>query len=122
MARFARLVIPNYPHHITQRGVRSMDIFSDSQDREAYLSYLKEESARSGMKILAWCLMPNHVHLIAVPENENSLARSPVDYPWSSARYNCGDVDNDPLLRERSLPEMVDNWSASLETTDEEQD
>jgi len=64
MARFARLVIPNYPHHITQRGVRSMDIFSDSQDRETYLSFLEEESARSDVTVLAWFLMTNHVHLV----------------------------------------------------------
>jgi REP-associated tyrosine transposase len=177
MARFARLVVPNYPHHITQRGVRSMDIFSDSQDRETYLSFLEEESARSGVNILSWCLMTNHVHFIAVPQKEDSLARSvgeahrrytryknfqqnvrgylfqgrfgscvldethllfagryvernPVaagmvknatDYPWSSARYNCGVVEQDPLLRERSLPEMVGDWSTFLEITDEEQ-
>ncbi|SEA84812.1 REP element-mobilizing transposase RayT, partial [Desulfuromusa kysingii] len=76
MARFARLVIPTYPHHITQRGVRSMDIFADDQDRLTYLQVMAEHAELSGVTFLAWCLMTNHVHLIAVPENENSLARS----------------------------------------------
>lgn len=87
MARFARLVVPGFPHHITQRGVRSMDIFSDSEDRIKYLSFLKEESARSGMDILAWCLMTNHVHFIAVPEKENSLARSVGEAHRRYTRY-----------------------------------
>ncbi len=76
MARFARLVVPNYPHHITQRGVRSMDIFAGDQDRLTYLQVMAEQAELSGVTFLAWCLMTNHVHLIAVPENEESLART----------------------------------------------
>ncbi|WP_321390544.1 transposase [uncultured Desulfuromusa sp.] len=66
----------NYPHHIVQRGVRSMDIFSDDQDRLAYLQMMAEEAEFSGVTFLSWCLMTNHVHLIAVPEHEDSLART----------------------------------------------
>jgi putative transposase len=76
MARLARLVVPGYPHHITQRGVRSMDIFAGDQDRQQYLRCLHEEAARFGVAFLGWCLMTNHVHLIAVPEREDSLARA----------------------------------------------
>lgn len=76
MARFARLVVPNYPHYITQREVRSMDIFADDQNRVTYLRIMAEENERSGMTFLFWCLMINHVHLIAVHENEESLART----------------------------------------------
>ena len=76
MARFARLVVPGYPHHITQRGVRSMDIFADDRDRQTYLQYMVEEAERCGITFLGWCLMTNHVHLIAVPEQEDSLARA----------------------------------------------
>lgn len=75
MARISRIVVPGYPHHITQRGVRSMDIFDSDADRRAYLSFLTEETERAGMDILAWCLMTNHVHFVAVPYSETSLAR-----------------------------------------------
>ena len=75
MARISRLVIPGYPHHITQRGVRSMDVFTDDRDRLSYLQFLAEETEKAGVTILAWCLMTNHIHLIAVPERENALAR-----------------------------------------------
>ena len=76
MARFARLVIPGLPHHVVQRGVRSMDIFADDHDRTLYLRLLSEEAKRFGLVFNSWCLMTNHVHLIAVPENDNSLARA----------------------------------------------
>ncbi len=70
MARISRIVVPGYPHHITQRGVRSMDVFHSDEDRRQYLQFLSEEAARFGVDILAWCLMTNHVHFIAVPDNK----------------------------------------------------
>lgn len=75
MARISRLVVPAYPHHVTQRGVRSMVVFDSDDDRRTYLAFVSEESQRYGVIILAWCLMTNHVHFIAVPSTENSLAR-----------------------------------------------
>ncbi len=50
------------------------------------------------------------------------MVSSPVDYPWSSARYHCGISDRDPLIKSPLLPEMVDNWSNFLQTTDEKQE
>ena len=76
MARISRLVVPKYPHQITQRGVRSMTIFQTDEDRRAYLQFLAEEAERFGVEILVWCLMTNHVHFIAVPQNGDSLARA----------------------------------------------
>ena len=75
MARLARVVIPSIPHHITQRGVRRMKTFFDDEDYETYLSLMKAWCLSSGVEIWAYCLMPNHVHLIAVPEQADSLAR-----------------------------------------------
>ncbi|MSM38134.1 MAG: transposase [Geobacter sp.] len=75
MARISRIVVPGYPHHVTQRGVRSMDVFHSDEDRRAYLAFLSEEAARFNVEILSWCLMTNHVHFIAVPNSETSLAR-----------------------------------------------
>lgn len=75
MPRISRIVAVDYPHHITQRGVRSMDIFHSDQDRERYLQFVKEETQKCEIAVLAWCLMTNHVHFIAVPHGENALAR-----------------------------------------------
>ena len=76
MARIPRVVVPDYPHHVTQRGVRSMAIFIDDEDRQAYLRFMASQCERFGVEILAWCLMTNHVHLIAVPSKEEALARA----------------------------------------------
>jgi len=76
MARLPRLVVPGYPHHLTQRGVRSMAVFTSDDDRISYLSFVAEECKRHGVEVLAWCLMTNHVHFIAVPKAEQSLARA----------------------------------------------
>ena len=76
MPRMSRLIVPAYPHHVTQRGVRSMDIFPDDDARWAYLQFLSEEAKRFGVQFLSWCLMTNHVHFIAIPENLQSLARA----------------------------------------------
>ncbi len=75
MARIARIVVPGMPHHVVQRGVRRMDVFFSDDDRQAYLDLLAEQGRRFGVRYLAWCLMTNHVHLIAIPEQEESLAR-----------------------------------------------
>ncbi len=75
MARISRVIAIGYPHHITQRGVRSMDIFRSDADRHLYLQFVKEESDRFGVEVLSWCLMTNHVHFIALPRNETSFAR-----------------------------------------------
>jgi len=52
-----------------------MDVFADDGDRLAYLKLLAEETRKAGVTIFCWCLMSNHIHLIAVPEEEKSLAR-----------------------------------------------
>ena len=76
MGRLARVVLPKVPHHITQRGVRSMPIFWNDDDRKEYLWLLKEHSEANGFEILAYCLMDNHIHLLGIPDKEESLRRS----------------------------------------------
>ncbi len=76
MVRIPRLVVPDYPHHVTQRGVRSMDIFRSDEERRAYLHFVAQETGRFGVEILAWCLRSNHMHFIAVPKRTDSLARA----------------------------------------------
>ncbi len=76
MARIARIAAPNFPYHITQRGNRSQEVFFSKIDYQEYLRFLGKYSNKFKLKILSYCLMPNHVHIIAVPENNNSLAKA----------------------------------------------
>lgn len=76
MARQARIVLPDTPHHITQRGNRGEPVFFEKADYEAYIDFLAEECADKGVAIWSWCLMANQVQLIAVPQKEHALARA----------------------------------------------
>jgi REP element-mobilizing transposase RayT len=67
MARLARVVVPGVPHHVTQRGNRRQETFFGEEDYAAYLALLGEWCGRCGVAVWAYCLMPNHVHLIVVP-------------------------------------------------------
>ena len=73
MARIARIVVPNLPHHIVQRGNRRMPVFFNNRDKEFYIKLLKECALKAGIEFWAYCLMDNHVHFIAVPEREESF-------------------------------------------------
>lgn len=73
MARIARLVIPGVPHHVTQRGNRKEKVFFEEGDYARYLAFLKEGAEKSGTSVWAYCLMPNHVHIIAVPGHADGL-------------------------------------------------
>jgi len=75
MGRIARVVVPDTAHHLTQRGNHQQDVFFQDRDREMYLRILGDNCPRAGLRILAYCLMSNHVHLVAVPEREDSLAK-----------------------------------------------
>ena len=76
MARLARIVVPGMPHHVTQRGNRRQETFFRDDDYRAYLSLLVEWCRRYDTRVWAYCLMPNHVHLIVVPDRPDGLARS----------------------------------------------
>ncbi len=71
MARMARVIVPGYPHHITQRGNRRQWTFFCDADHVAYLELMAEWCHKHSVEIWAYCLMPNHVHLIAVPATES---------------------------------------------------
>lgn len=73
MARIARVVAPGVPHHVTQRGNRRQRVFFSDDDYRTYRGLLAESCRAAKVKILAWCLMPNHVHLILVPSDEDGL-------------------------------------------------
>jgi len=74
MPRNARVVAPGLPYHITQRGTNRQRVFFTVADRSLYLRLVRENQAEAGVRILAYCLMTNHVHFVAIPEREDSLA------------------------------------------------
>ena len=74
MPRAARIVIPGCPHHITQRGNNRQDVFFTDDDRVTYLKFLRNAARRCGLRIEGYCLMTNHVHLVATPAAADSLA------------------------------------------------
>jgi len=76
MARLARVVVPGIPHHITQRGNRRMKTFFSEADYREYLHLMAQWCNRRNVQIWSYCLMPNHVHLIAVPGAEDSLHKA----------------------------------------------
>ncbi len=75
MPRFRRLVVPDCPHHIIQRGNRRQRVFFCDADKDFYLRLLKRQSHQTGISFLAYCLLENHVHFIAVPKTEYSFAK-----------------------------------------------
>ncbi|MGD0900924.1 MAG: transposase [Thermoguttaceae bacterium] len=76
MPRLARSVVPGLPHHVTQRGNRRQQTFFCDDDYTAYLELMSEWCAERGVEVWAYCLMPNHIHLVAVPQSEDGLARA----------------------------------------------
>jgi putative transposase len=73
MPRYARLVVSGFPHHVTQRGNRRQATFFGESDCALYLRLLRAGCDKAGTRIWAWCLMPNHVHLVLVPSREDGL-------------------------------------------------
>ncbi len=76
MARLARIVVPGLPHHVTQRGSRRQHVFFSDADYRFYLNLLADFTREAGTEVWAYCLMPNHVHLILVPSTPEGLHRS----------------------------------------------
>jgi putative transposase len=76
MPRRPRLVLPGLPHHITHRGNNKKNLFYDQADRAMYLYFLKKYARKYDLEILGYCLMTNHVHILAIPGNKNSLAKA----------------------------------------------
>ncbi|MFH1867753.1 MAG: transposase [Candidatus Omnitrophota bacterium] len=170
MARIARVVVSGFPHHVVQRGNRRQKVFFRDEDYKEYLRLLGEHSRQSSLDIIAYCLMPNHVHLIVVPAKAESLAKAiaethrnytrminfrerwrgylwqgrfssyvldeqyllsatryillnpvrakiverPWDYKWSSAQHHLK-IKTDPLISEKFLSTLIDDWKEFLQ-------
>lgn len=79
MARLSRVVIPGVPHHVTQRGNRRLPTFFGEHDYKSYRELLAEGCKAAAVDILAYCLMPNHVHLVLTPASEDGLRAALAD-------------------------------------------
>ncbi len=87
MPRTARIVIPGVPHHLTQRGNNRQAVFFTDGDRRAYLALLQDRCAAAGLRVLGYCLMTNHVHLVLVPPDEEALAAAIGRTHWLYTQY-----------------------------------
>jgi len=76
MARLARVIVPGLPHHVTQRGNGRARTFFGDTDYKLYRELLAQHCRAAGVHVWAWCLMPNHVHLILVPSDADGLRRA----------------------------------------------
>ena len=87
MPRIARAVAVGFPHHVIQRGNNREKIFFAEVTREKYIKWLKEYADLWGVKILAYCLMTNHIHLLVKPDKMESLAKMMQGLNVSYTRY-----------------------------------
>ena len=76
MTRLARMVLAGVPHLVTQRGNFGHSIFSDPADGALYRDIMAERCKKAGVEVWAYCLMPNHVHLIMQPETVEGITRA----------------------------------------------
>ncbi len=79
MARLARLVVPRLPHLVTQRGHRRAQVLFEDEDYQLYRNLLAQAARKAGSQILCYCLMPDHVHIIIMPNEEDGLRRTFAD-------------------------------------------
>jgi putative transposase len=91
MPRIARIVGAGYPHHVIERGNNRERVFRDSKDYDKYLSFLSKYSEEKEAPILAYCLMPNHVHLLVRPSDDEGLAKMMQGVTLCYSKYFNGE-------------------------------
>ena len=69
------MIVPGEAHHITQRGNNRQVVFEDDVDYSQYCDWINTYALKSGVEVLAYCLMTNHVHFIIIPEDEVGVSR-----------------------------------------------
>ncbi|MEO7494495.1 MAG: transposase [Massilia sp.] len=93
MARLPRLILPDHPHHIIQRGNDGQLIFREPEDYQRFLVWLRESAREFGVAVHAYALMPDHLHLLATPSDATCLAQTMQRVgrfyvPWYNGKYN----------------------------------
>jgi len=76
MPRLARTVAVGFAYHITQIGNNCHDVFFVDDDRRVYLEFLKEQADKYSLELIGYCLMSNHIHIVAIPHEQGSPARA----------------------------------------------
>ena len=90
MAQIPRIIVPGYPHHVTPQGNRRQQTFFDVGGYQVYLDLMSHWSREHSVDIWGYCLMPNYVHLLAVPSDPDGLCRaSDVEKITSRRRKAC---------------------------------
>jgi putative transposase len=98
MARLARVIAVGVPHHITQRGNARRFILQEEADRKVYLDLLRQSTELHGVALIGYCLMSNHIHLVAVPRKADVLARALKETHgrfasyWNALHHSTGHV------------------------------
>ena len=101
--------MPNFPHHVTQRGNNQQRIFMDQKDYLSYLGILKSLAPREAVRIFGYCLMLNHVHLIIIPERDEALgALLKLSQQAYSLYFNDRHERNGHLWQERFYSNPMD--------------
>jgi len=75
MARQPRFDLPGIPQHVVQRGNNRLPCFLDDDDRRRYLHLLHESLIDTVVKLHAYVLMSNHVHLLVTPPESGTVSR-----------------------------------------------
>ncbi|MEN6560336.1 MAG: transposase [Acidobacteriota bacterium] len=113
MARLARSVFPGVPHHLAQQGRDDRTIFQGEPDYRRYLEWLRQYSARYGVEIWAYCLMPDSVDFVCVPSRERSLALAFNSLHMRYAQLvNARSATSGPLWRSRFMSCPLDGPAA----------
>ena len=87
MARLPRLTLPQYPHHVIQRGNNRQVVFTDAEDFEKFLALLAEHSVKNQVQVHAYVAMPNHFHLLVTPASEEGLPKMMQSVGRAYAQY-----------------------------------
>jgi putative transposase len=75
MPRTARASQGNWCYHVLNRGNARAEVFHKPEDFDAFVALFEPACERLRMQILAWCLMPNHFHLVLWPHGDGDLGR-----------------------------------------------
>jgi REP element-mobilizing transposase RayT len=101
MPRSARIIVPNVPHHIVQRGHNRSSVFAEPADFNYYLQTLREWKTTLGVKVYGYCLMTNHVHLILEPSDDARVvefsSQSQGHGDWLAFRFYFMPIDGSLL-------------------------
>jgi putative transposase len=98
MARIARVVVPDLPHPVTQRGNRREPVFFEADDYRLYRRLVAAAARRAGTTVWAYCLMPNHVHMPIMPSWRDAGGRG-----WVAGNF-CRSAPALHLDHQRPLP------------------